>query len=88
MFEDGKRTVWERNPYYWAVDTAGNLHLKITKNANGQWTCAEIIGPTTYGYGTYSFALASRVAGVAPWVHLEKLRSWGGEEGFTRAQGE
>jgi len=33
-------------------------------------------------------ALASRVAGVAPWVHLEKLRVWGTEEGFTRAQGE
>jgi hypothetical protein len=28
------------------------------------------------------------VAGVAPWVHLEKLRVWGSEEGFTRAQGE
>ncbi|MFZ9763705.1 MAG: hypothetical protein ACO3DB_04985, partial [Candidatus Limnocylindrus sp.] len=33
-------------------------------------------------------ALVTRVAGVAPWVHLEKLRSWGGEEGFTRAAGE
>jgi hypothetical protein len=33
-------------------------------------------------------ALAARVAGVAPWVHLEKLRIWGNEEGFTRAQGE
>jgi hypothetical protein len=33
-------------------------------------------------------ALAARVAGVAPWVHLEKLRVWGSEEGFTRAQGE
>ncbi len=32
--------------------------------------------------------LVTRVAGVTPWVHLEKLRSWGGEEGFTRAQGE
>ena len=33
-------------------------------------------------------ALVTRVAGVAPWVHLEKLRAWNGEEGFTRAQGE
>ena len=33
-------------------------------------------------------ALVTRVAGVAQWVHLEKLRSWGGEEGFTRAAGE
>jgi len=34
------------------------------------------------------FALIARVAGVATWFHLEKLRSWNGEEGFTRAQGE
>ena len=33
-------------------------------------------------------ALLARVAGVAPWVHLEKLRAWNGEEGFSRAQGE
>jgi len=24
VFEDGKRTVWERNPYYWCVDKDGN----------------------------------------------------------------
>ncbi|MCE2852037.1 MAG: ABC transporter substrate-binding protein, partial [Chloroflexaceae bacterium] len=23
VFEDGKRTVWERNPYYWCVDSEG-----------------------------------------------------------------
>ena len=34
------------------------------------------------------YALIARVAGVATWFHLEKLRSWNGEEGFTRAQGE
>ena len=34
------------------------------------------------------FALIARVTGVATWFHLEKLRSWNGEEGFTRAQGE
>ena len=33
-------------------------------------------------------ALVARVAGVAPWFHIEKLRSWNGEEGFSRAQGE
>jgi isocitrate dehydrogenase len=33
-------------------------------------------------------ALVTRVAGVATWFHLEKLRSWNGEEGFSRAQGE
>ena len=33
-------------------------------------------------------ALITRVAGVATWFHIEKLRSWNGEEGFSRAQGE
>ena len=47
-----KANVW--------VDTSG-LHLRIAKNASGAWTCAEIIGPTSYGYGTYTFALASPV---------------------------
>lgn len=49
-----------------SVDASGNLHLKITKNASGTWTCAEIIGPATYGYGTYTFALASRVDTLDP----------------------
>ncbi len=40
---------------------AGGLHLRITKNASGSWTCAEIVGPTSYGYGTYAFTVASRV---------------------------
>lgn len=44
-----------------SVDSSGNLHLRITKNASGKWTCAEIIAPTTYGYGSYTFSLASRV---------------------------
>ena len=49
-----------------SVDASGNLHLKIMKNASGKWTCAEIIGPTTYGYGTYTFVTASRVDTLDP----------------------
>jgi isocitrate dehydrogenase len=33
-------------------------------------------------------ALIERVAQLAPWAHLEKLRVWADTEGFTRAQGE
>jgi hypothetical protein len=40
---------------------AGQLHLRIAKNASGKWTCAEIVGPTSYGYGTYTFTVASAV---------------------------
>ena len=49
-----------------SVDGVGNLHLRIAKNASGNWTCAEIIGPTSYGYGTYTFTLASQVDAFDP----------------------
>jgi hypothetical protein len=57
-----KANVW--------VDSAGNLHLRIAKNGKGAWSCAEIVGPTSYGYGTYTFALASRVDLLDPNVVL------------------
>lgn len=44
-----------------SVDANDNLHLRLATNAKGAWTCAEIIGPTSYGYGTYTFAVESRV---------------------------
>jgi hypothetical protein len=56
-----KANVW--------VDGQG-LHLRIAKNGSGAWSCAEIIGPTSYGYGTYTFSLASRVDAFDPNVVL------------------
>ncbi len=53
-----------------SVDAAGGLHLRIAKSASGAWACAEIIGPTSYGYGTYTFTLASRVDTLDPNVVL------------------
>ena len=47
-----KNNVW--------IDASGSLHLRIAKNTANQWTCAEILGPS-YGYGTYTFNVASRV---------------------------
>ena len=52
-----------------SVDGTGSLHLKIAQAA-GTWTCAEIIGPTSYGYGTYTFTLDSRVDALDPNVVL------------------
>lgn len=52
------------------VDGTGNLHLRIAKNGAGAWSCAEIIAPASYGYGTYSFALASPVNALDPNVVL------------------
>lgn len=53
-----------------AVDADGRLHLRIAKNAAGSWTTAEIIGPSSYGYGTYTFTLASPVDNLDPNVVL------------------
>lgn len=53
-----------------SVDENDGLHLRIAKSATGTWTCAEIIGPTSYGYGTYTFTLASPVDALDPNVVL------------------
>lgn len=53
-----------------SVDSNGDLHLRIAKNASGKWSCAEIIAPVSYGYGTYEFVIASPVSGFDPNVVL------------------
>jgi hypothetical protein len=53
-----------------SVDGSGFLHLKIQKDANGRWTTAEVIGPTSHGYGTYSFTVATRLDQFDPNVVL------------------
>jgi hypothetical protein len=39
------------------VDEQGRLHLRITRR-DGHWTCAELIGTHSLGYGTYRFDVA------------------------------
>ena len=53
-----------------SVDAGGNLHLRIARNGAGRWTTAELIGPTSHGYGTYTFTLGSDVSGLDPNVVL------------------
>jgi len=53
-----------------SVDAGGALHLQIQKDATGRWTTAEVIGPTSYGYGTYTFTMGSSVGGFDPNVVL------------------
>jgi hypothetical protein len=43
------------------VDTESCLHLKINNSMTGQWLCSELIADTSFGYGTYTFNLKSRV---------------------------
>jgi len=52
-----------------SVDAAGYLHLRVAR-AGSTWTCAEIIGPTSFGYGMYTFELASDVSGLDPNIVL------------------
>lgn len=42
------------------VDAQGRLHLKIV-NRNGVWYSSEVRLPSSLGYGTYTFDIASRV---------------------------
>ncbi len=42
------------------IDEKGDLHLKITQNAEGKWVCAEVAMVESLTYGTYEFELSSR----------------------------
>ncbi len=48
---------------------ADDLHLRISRSGS-TWTCAEVIGPTSFGYGTYTFTLVSDVSDLDPNVVL------------------
>ena len=54
-FSDSTNNVW--------VDTAGQLHARITNRSN-QWQCAELVSARTFGYGAYRFELASSVDAI------------------------
>ncbi|HSO28975.1 MAG TPA: glycoside hydrolase family 16 protein [Candidatus Sulfomarinibacteraceae bacterium] len=84
-----------------SVDAADALHLRISQVA-GRWTCAEVIGPTSFGYGTYSFVLGplaefdpNVVLGLFTWsdraryAHREidiEVAKWGNASDATNAQ--
>ncbi len=68
-----------------SVDSAGRLHLRVARNAAGAGTAAEIIGPTTHGYGTYTFRLASAVDDLDPNVVLG-LFTWSDRARFANRE--
>ena len=53
-----------------SVDASGFLHLKIAKDASNRWTTSEVIAPTSLGYGTYTFTVATRLDQFDPNVVL------------------
>lgn len=53
-----------------SVDGDGYLHLRIASPRRGKWTTAEIVGATSFGYGTYTWTLGSRTDALDPNVVL------------------
>ena len=68
-----------------SVDTQGRLHLRIARDATGAWTTAEIIGPRTYGYGTYTFTIDPAVDALDPNVVLG-LFTWSDRARFAHRE--
>jgi hypothetical protein len=67
-----------------SVDAEGRLHLRITYR-NGRWNCAEIISTESFGYGTYSFAIASPVDALDPSVVLG-LFTWSDKAAYNHRE--
>lgn len=42
----------------------GQLRLRIAQTSSGGWTTAEVISSKSYGYGTYTFRVASDVSAL------------------------
>jgi hypothetical protein len=57
------------------VDAAGRLHLRIQKDKDGVYSCAEVIGPQALGHGTYRFQIGSPVFDLDP-VAVLGLFTW------------
>lgn len=68
-----------------SVDALGRLHLRIARDASGAWSSAEIIGPRTYGYGTYTFTIDSAVHDLDPNVVLG-LFTWSDRARFAHRE--
>jgi hypothetical protein len=77
---------WGPGPNYWSgsnvwVDANGRLHLRITRNANGTWNCAEVSSTRTFGNGTYQWKIEGPVNALDRNVVLG-LFNYSGNDGF------
>ncbi len=66
------------------VDSAGKLHLKITKK-KGRWYCAEIVSAESLGRGTYRFLLDSPVDALDPNAVLG-LFTWNDDPAYNHRE--
>jgi len=76
--------VFSDNPENVFVDTAGQLHLRITYR-DGLWRCAEVILDRSLGYGTYRFTLSSPVGDLDPNVVLG-LFTWSDDPAYNHRE--
>ncbi|GBG89363.1 hypothetical protein CBR_g49073 [Chara braunii] len=61
--------VEEPGPNHWdgrlaTVDEQGKLHLTICRNAQGGWSCTEVLLASSLGYGTYTVQVSSPINGL------------------------
>lgn len=49
-----------------SVDADGALHLRIARDASGQWSCAEIWSVEPLGWGTYRFDVVGDIDQLPP----------------------
>lgn len=68
------------------VDSAGDLHIKITKSG-GEFFCTAIFATQTVGYGKYTFLISSRVNNLDRNVVLG-LFTWNDKSCITNANSE
>jgi isocitrate dehydrogenase len=62
---------------------------RVTPSLADHFRCRFVIDPTANGAGDEDIlALVGRIASRHRWMHLEKLQSFAGVPGYTRAQGE
>ena len=55
----------------------------------GWWRCRFVAAPRATSVDDAALLrLLERVGDRTPWMHVQKLRLYGDEEGYTRAQGQ
>lgn len=74
-FSDSRRTVW--------VDDRRRLHLRIERR-HRRWYSAEITTEQAFGYGTYTFRLTGRPAGLDP--NVVGLFTWDDSPGANHRE--
>jgi hypothetical protein len=76
--------IFSDSPDNVSVDSAGQLHLRITSR-DGQWRAAEVILDRSLGYGTYRFTLASPAGQLDPNVVLG-LFTWSNKAAYNHRE--